>query len=279
MEFEINNKWFFLDIWIDNSCSNGIKTTILWKETFTGVLLNYFSFSPPSYKIGTLRTLIDRIYKINNTWMGFHVDFEHLKNILSRNAYPIHLIDKVVNGYLGRTFKNASHSETEPEVGEENHKIVYIKLPYIGFFSQLTQKKINSLVKRFCKNNIKVRVTFSTFKVKDLFCVKDAVPMRLRSCVVYNFSCLGCNSQYVGETTRHYCTRMHEHLETDKLSHIYKHLNKNSNCKNLATENCFQILDSDISPSKLKIKEAFYIKWKKPDLNGQIKSEKISLNL
>ena len=29
---------------------------------------------------------------------------------------------------------------------------------------------------------------------------------------------------YVGETTRHFSTRVREHLVTDKASHIFKHL-------------------------------------------------------
>ena len=31
----------------------------------------YFSIAPFSYKLGLVRTLEDRVYKINNTWLGF----------------------------------------------------------------------------------------------------------------------------------------------------------------------------------------------------------------
>ena len=44
-----------------------------------------------------------------------------------------------------------------------------------------------------------------------------------RSCVVYKFSCAGCTACYVGETTRHFNTRVREHLETNRASHIFKH--------------------------------------------------------
>ena len=41
---------------------------------------------------------------------------------------------------------------------------------------------------------------FSSFKIGNLFGVKDPVPEGLRSRVVYKFICAGCNACYVGET-------------------------------------------------------------------------------
>ena len=61
--------------------------------------------------------------------------------------------------------------------------------------------------------------------------------MSLKSSVVYKFTCAGCGSRYVGETSRH--------LASDKNSHIFKHLSKNSNCKNNASPDCFKLIDSD----------------------------------
>ena len=51
--------------------------------------------------------------------------------------------------------------------------------------------------------NIDIKFVFSTFKVKQLFIVKDFVPQGLRSHVVYKFTYAGCNANYIGETTRH----------------------------------------------------------------------------
>ena len=35
-----------------------------------------------SYKLGLVRTLVDRVYKINSTWLGFHGDFKELTMII-----------------------------------------------------------------------------------------------------------------------------------------------------------------------------------------------------
>ena len=80
--------------------------------------------------------------------------------------------------------------------------------------------------------------------------VKDPIPKFLKSFVVDEFLCRGCNACYIGETTRHLSTRIKEHLKTDKKSHIFAHLVNNKTCKALSTENCFEIIDSASTPFK-----------------------------
>ena len=58
----------------------------------------------------------------------------------------------------------------------------------------------------------------------ELFGAKDPIPAGLRSRVIYKFSCAVCCACYIGETNRHFATRIREHLASDKNSHIFKHL-------------------------------------------------------
>ena len=89
--------------------------------------------------------------------------------------------------------------------------------------------------------------------------VKDSVPRSLRSCVVYKFTCAGCNAVYVGETCRHMSTRVREHLFTDKNSHVYKLLQSSKTCKDFCDESCFKAIDSAKTYNQLKVKEALHI--------------------
>ena len=68
----------------------------------------------------------------------------------------------------------------------------------------------------YCKG-IDIRIVFTSYKLKNMFGVKDSVPNALRSRVVYKFTCAFC---HVGETTQHFATRVHEHLHSDRNSHI-----------------------------------------------------------
>ena len=66
--------------------------------------------------------------------------------------------------------------------------------------------------------------------------VKDRTPVALKSMVVYQFSCAGCNSRYIGETSCHFSTRIKEHTKSDKNSHIFTHFNTPPLCKTELTE-------------------------------------------
>ena len=108
--------------------------------------------------------------------------------------------------------------------------------------------------------------------------VKNRVPGSLRSCVVYKFTCVGCNSVYIGEASHHLSTRVREYLFTERNSHIFKHLNSSSSCRDACGEGCFKVLDSASTRHNLKIKEALYNMWERPNLKEQLQHYNVSLS-
>ena len=130
MEKEASNKLAFLDVLVDNTASSP-TTSVYHKTTYTGLLTNFFSFSSHSYKVGLVKTLVDRTYKINNTWQGFHKDIENLIITLKRNMFPSKIIDRVIKQYLNNTslastpfVKSNTGSSTESVATEGFHVIV-----------------------------------------------------------------------------------------------------------------------------------------------------------
>ena len=86
----------FLDVLITKS-SNNYHTSVFHKKTYTGLLTNFRSFSPLNYKIGLVRTLIDRTRSINNLLSGFKKDFYIETELFSsiffrRNHYDLRRI-------------------------------------------------------------------------------------------------------------------------------------------------------------------------------------------
>ena len=75
------------------------------------------------------------------------------------------------------------------------------------------------------------------------------------------------SSGYVGPTHKHFAVRLKEHLERDKNSSIFKHLNNNKEGKIASNNDSFKILDSARSAYELAIKEGMHIKWENPALN------------
>ena len=138
-----------------------------------------------SYKVGLIRTLVNRTYKINNTWLGLHEDISKLMDILKKNLFPAHLIERVVNRYVTGTLSNHC-----PQVSFPTSPTFYFKLPYIGHFSVVTEKKVRHLIKRYC-NDLNIKLAFSSFKIGNFFGVKNPIHGGLRSRVVYKFACAG----------------------------------------------------------------------------------------
>ena len=159
MEKEANNTLAFLDVFINNKDPTNLVTSVYRKKTFTGLLTNFFSFSSISYKLGLIRTLFDRAYKINNTLLGFNQEFNNLSYIFKKNQFPEGLFNKVLNRYLNKVDKSTALSvDSKPPDGL---CILYFKLPYLTF-SNFTKRKLHTLAKCYCKN-LEIKVVFSSF--------------------------------------------------------------------------------------------------------------------
>ena len=144
-------------------------------------------------------------------------------------------------------------------VDKPNNIVKYYKLPYIGHISTDVKHKINRFCSKFYCKSLSIKIVLNPFKVADMFNMKDPIPKSLKYFVVYKFVCPGCSACYIGKTPRHLPTRIKEHLETDKKSHVFAHLVIDETCKALITENCFEIIDSTSTLFKLKLKEAMHI--------------------
>ena len=247
-------------------------TSVYRKKMFTGLLTNYFSFTPFKYKLGLIKTLIDRAHKINNTTQGFHNDIKNLSEILKRNMFPKWLIDKSVKGYLIVRLQQQERTL----LNVKSLIATSTSYLYIGYYSSYTGRKISSIVNKYCKD-LNVKIIFSPFKLSTMFSPKDFIPDSLKSRVVYQFTCASCGARYIGETNRHFNTRVNEHLFRDKISHIFKHLSASKGCRDKCDISCFKILDHASTCSQLKIKESFHIEQLKPELNKQVEHVKLSL--
>ena len=150
METEVKHKLPFPDVLLDNSNPPSLVTSVFRKSTYTGLLTNFFSFTPFPYKLGLIRTLVDRTFKINNTWIGFHNNIKELTNVLGKNQFPSSLVNKTVKHYLRNFF--ASTSRTFEATSSNVSRTHYYKLPFVGPFSTYAQRIIKPLTRRYCKN-------------------------------------------------------------------------------------------------------------------------------
>ena len=111
---QVNKVIPFLDVLVDD-CKNILNITAYHKSTYSGLLINFDSFTSPFYKISLQKCLIDCAYKIDNTWASFHNDITKIKEILQPNSFRLFLIDKITKSYLNKVHSNSDKSNPKPD--------------------------------------------------------------------------------------------------------------------------------------------------------------------
>ena len=136
-------------------------------------------------------------------------------------------------------------------------------------------QKLSSAI--YC-NNLNIKLVFSSFKIGNMFGVKDPIPGRLSVHVWFTSKHVQTvNACYVGETVRRFSTCVKEHLASDRASHIFQHLQNSEHCHTLCSADCFHILDHTSTTFQLKIKEAIHTQ--QPPLNQQLHHVYLKFNI
>ena len=58
------------------------------------------SFTPFSYKIGLVKTLLNRDFNICSSWCYFHEEVVNIKHFLQKNMFPPHVIDREITYFV-----------------------------------------------------------------------------------------------------------------------------------------------------------------------------------
>ena len=95
--------------------------------------------------------------------------------------------------------------------------------------------------------------------------LKSSTKEILRSRVVYKLACPGCNTCYVGQTTRHLLTRFREH-KNDKSGPVFKHFQECLGTK-LNVEDIEVLYKGPKNYDTLLAIEALFIREIKPKLS------------
>ena len=96
---------------------------------------------------------------------------------------------------------------------------------------------------------------------------KDKDPMVNQNGAMYWYQCwdLGCDDEYIGETSRTFSERYKEHLKPPTA--IHHHSNQTDHTTN---QNDFQIIGREGHNLARNIKESIYIRVNNPTLNNNI---------
>ena len=143
IEKPINHSITFLYKFVSGINNQNLTIQTYHKSTYTGLLLNSKSFSSLSYKISSIKYLIDRSFNICKIWSFFHNDIENIKSNIFKNAHPSFLIDKVIEKYL---YYNGFSNQNQLKDKSDVH---YFKLQAI--FYNISKVNIQNFGKCFVK--------------------------------------------------------------------------------------------------------------------------------
>ena len=151
-----------------------INPTVFRKDTYNDLYLHWDSFSPISWKRGTLKSLISRAYMICSNQSLVEKELKHLKNAFhKKNGYPLWMINQVIE-----TVKETINIETisANQLGTleaDNDKLNSLILPYAGPKGTNIIQSMNNNIKRILPNNLRTRITYTGRKFGSKFQIKD----------------------------------------------------------------------------------------------------------
>ena len=198
LEVEQDGKLPFLDMWIIH-VNDELHSKWHQKPNDTGLVMNFHALAPKKYKHSVIQRLVYRIYLASSHWCYVHEGLTKAKEILERNQYPPQYYDSIFNETLEKII-----------VGEENVNVnvesenTPEKPSKVSVFLQYRDHQTDLFVRHLRDSGAPLQSILTMRKLKTILpSLKSSTKEILRSRVVYKLTCPGCNTCYVGQTTRH----------------------------------------------------------------------------
>ena len=186
---------------------------------------------------------------------------EHLRKALTNCNYPKWALDKVEKR-LNRSSRQVNNG------GNSNAQSTNLGVQSKGHIVRQNIQGLCESIKKIC-GRYGIQTPFKggrTIK-NPLVSPNDKGPMVNQSGAIYWYQCgdLGCDDEYIGETSRTFGERYKEHLKAP--SAIHHHSIQTGHTTN---QNNFQIIGREGQNLARNIKESIYIRVNNPSLNNNI---------
>ena len=190
---------------------------------------------------------------------------DHLRKALTKCKYPKWALDKVEKRLNRSTSEvndgvnNQGTTAAQPVTNEAKNK-GHIAIPY-------TQGLCESIKKICGRYGIQTYFKGGRTIKSLLVSPKDKDPMVNQSGAIYWYQCgdLGCDDEYIGETSRTFGQRYKEHLKAPSAIHHHS-----SQTGHPTSHNNFQIIGREGHNLARNIQESIYIRVNNPTLNNNI---------
>lgn len=212
-EVEVERSIAYLDLKLAREADR-ITFDWFYKPINSGRLLNYVSHHPFHLKLNVAKSLFRRVLSLSDR-KHHHKNMVIVEELLRKNNYPPALVQKwkveMIHAMFSKNSdRNSLNSDRVDEIGESEKALFHVGITYVQGLSESVQRQLaprNEKVSVAHRNSNSLRGMYNS--------VKEKVPKRNRSDVVYKINCAGgdasCDLSYVGTTGRMLKDRIQEH--------------------------------------------------------------------
>jgi hypothetical protein len=230
-EVEANDMLSFLDVKVHRTLTRikselkskvetklSFETTVYRKSTYTGLMINWFSFVPLQHKKASIVNMIQRAISICSNYKFLASEFDHIRKVGMANAYSLPFIEQHIAIGLSKYLKQQQQVKKEkPQVLGCSKEQIYFELPYLGNTTDILKDNLKRIIKKY-KPSLDARFYVkSPATIHTLFKIKDPINKLMQSDIVYGIKCQDCQQTYVGKTERQMITRLLEHGAPQEL--------------------------------------------------------------
>ena len=253
IELEVAGQLLFLDICVPRS-DNTLSCFWYSKPTDTGLFLSFRACAPTMYKRNIVEGTVARVNNATSTWQAFDAGISKAKELFESNQYLPPFFEPLISNSISKIVSDEQKQKTMTRRQEVKSRPT-LMMEYRGNISDRFSHKIRQLTGG-C-------TIFTTRTLKTVLpSLKSAVDKEVRSRVVYQITCPGCQSSCVGQTTRHLKTRLTEHpcLTAPVVMHFQE-------CAGSTREISAKIIDACEGPARILTMEALHMSRRQPALN------------
>ena len=135
-----------------------------------------------------MRTLYNHAARICTTAKHLQRQVSTRKKFRSLNGLPNTLLMRSC-GSLNFHTNTSNKSKHDPQV-----KTIWILVPYASNAGEAIMKRLISKLKRCCKDKAYFKVLCKTRNLTSFCSTKDPIPFNLKSHVIYQLQCPGCEN-------------------------------------------------------------------------------------
>ena len=255
----------FLDTIVIPEADGSLSITVYRKPTHTDQYLQWDRHHHLSAKFSVIHTLTHRAQTVCSKPELLQQEKDHLRKALTKCKYPKQALDKVEKRLNRSTREVIDGANSQGTTGAQAvTREVKTKGHIVILYTQGLCESIKKISGRY---GIHAKFKGGSTIKNLLVSPKDKDPMVNQSGAIYWYQCgdLGCDDEYIGESSRTFGERYKEHLKPP--SAIHHHSNQTGHP---TSHNNFQIIGREGHNLARNIKESIFIRVNNPTLNNNI---------